>query len=86
MNEKEKVVSENELERDGEIILFEGKPFSGVRIDYYENGQKESEKHYKNGLENGIRIEWDEPWRKQHLLREANGKIHLHPMPDMQLR
>ena len=40
MNEEEKVVSRNKLEQDGEVVLFEGKPFSGVRIDSYENGQK----------------------------------------------
>ena len=38
MNEEEKVVSRNKLEQDGEVVLFEGKPFSGVRIDSYENG------------------------------------------------
>ncbi|SVB00569.1 uncharacterized protein METZ01_LOCUS153423, partial [marine metagenome] len=29
MTEEEKVVSKNELEQDGEVTLFEGKPFSG---------------------------------------------------------
>ena len=54
MTEEEKVVSKNELEQDGEVTLFEGKPFSGVRIDYYENGKKSGEGHFKNGKEEGL--------------------------------
>ena len=49
MDEEEKVVSENDLEWDGEITLLKGKPFTGVCVDYYKNGQKASEVHYKDG-------------------------------------
>ena len=31
---------------------------------FYESGIKKSVKHYKNGLENGLRTEWDEEGRK----------------------
>ena len=32
MSEEDKVVSWIDLEKDGEISLYEGKPFTGVRI------------------------------------------------------
>ena len=51
MNEEEKVVSEKELKQEGEITLLEGKPFNGVCIDFYKNGQKSFEGHFKNGNE-----------------------------------
>ena len=54
MDEEEKVVSENDLEWDGEITLLKGKPFTGVCVDYYKNGQKASEVHYKDGREGGV--------------------------------
>jgi len=38
MNEEEKVVSEKYLEQDGELILYEGNPFTGVGVDYHKNG------------------------------------------------
>ena len=60
MNEEEKVVSENDLEWDGEITLLKGKPFTGVCVDYYKNGQKASEVHYKDGREEGLWTEWSE--------------------------
>ena len=28
--------------------------------EFYESGIKKSEKHFKNGIEHGIRKEWDE--------------------------
>ena len=37
------------LDVDGQIILFEGKPFTGVAVDYYKNGNKKLAKHFKNG-------------------------------------
>ena len=48
MNEREKVVLEEDLEF-GEITLFEEKPFCGFCVKYHENGKKEFEKHYKDG-------------------------------------
>ena len=35
----EEVVSENELECRGEITFFNGEPFNGACVDYYENGR-----------------------------------------------
>ena len=41
MNEEEKEVSIKDLKQEGEIALFEGKPYNGVCVDYYANGNKQ---------------------------------------------
>ena len=74
MNEEEKVVSKNQLEQDGEVTLFEGKPFSGVRIDYYENGKKSGEGHFKNGKEEGLHTEWYKNGQKELEGQYKDGK------------
>ena len=74
MNEEEKVVSKNQLEQDGEVTLFEGKPFSGVRIDYYENGKKSGEGHFKNGKEEGLHTEWYKNGQKSGEGHYKDGK------------
>jgi hypothetical protein len=60
----ETVISEFELKQEDDITLFYGKPFSGACINYWENEGKKYVKHYKNGKENGLRIEWDEDGKK----------------------
>ena len=64
MSEKE--VPLLDLERDGENTLFEGKPFTGVNVQYYDhkNEKKMSELSCKNGKEHGLETWWYE-----------NGKI-----------
>ena len=32
----------------------------GAYKEWYKSGRKKSLKHYKNGIENGLRKEWDE--------------------------
>ena len=70
----EKIASVSELKQDDDITLFYGKPFSGVCINYWENGEKEYVKHYKNGKENGLRIEWSEDGKKTYegMFRDGN--------------
>mgnify|MGYP000034615697 CR=1 FL=1 len=82
MDEEEKVVSENDLEWDGEITLLKGKPFTGVCVDYYKNGQKVSEVHYKDGREEGLWTEWSKDGEKTYegpfrdgVVLEKDGKI-----------
>ena len=41
MSEEKKEVPLSKLVEDGEIALFEGQPFTGVGVDYYDNGKKE---------------------------------------------
>jgi hypothetical protein len=62
----EKVVSVFELKQEDDITLFYGNPFNGACINYWKNGEKKYVKHYKNGIENGLRIEWDEDGGKTY--------------------
>ena len=45
-------------EKMGETVFEEGKPVKTT--EFYDSGIKKSEKHFKNGIEHGIRKEWDE--------------------------
>jgi len=72
----EEVVSENELERRGEITFFNGEPFNGACVDYYENGQsenwyedgqKESEGHFKDGKPDGSWTYWHENGKRSEM-------------------
>ena len=38
--------------------LSDGPPTDGTRVEYYENGQKEYEEHYKNGKQHGLETYW----------------------------
>jgi len=59
MSAEEKVVTEKDLTQDGEITLFEGKPFSGVRIGYHEKDIIKHKGHYKDGKLDGTWTQWD---------------------------
>jgi antitoxin component YwqK of YwqJK toxin-antitoxin module len=74
MTEQEKVISENDLEQDGEIILFEGEPFTGIGVDHHKNGQKKTERNYKDGKENGVSAGWYENGKKSHEFYFKDGK------------
>lgn len=43
---------------DEGIYTYQGIPFCGFGIEYYENGQLQSEISYRDGIENGITREW----------------------------
>ena len=74
MDKEEKVVSSKDLDWNEEIVLFEGKPFSGVRIDYHENGSKKSEGHIRDGELNGLSTEWYPNGQKNWEVHMKNGK------------
>ena len=40
------------------------KPYNGLATTWYKNGKKKHIKHFKNGIENGIRKEWNEDGKK----------------------
>ena len=60
MNEAEKVTSLNDLNKQGEIAFYEGKLFSGIGMEYFDNGQKELEIYFKNGKQEGPQTRWYE--------------------------
>jgi antitoxin component YwqK of YwqJK toxin-antitoxin module len=52
-------------------MYFEGKPFNGVVVDFYSNGQLRSELPYKDGKKDGLYQRWNE---NGQLLREETYK------------
>ncbi len=73
MNEDERIVSENDLEQNGEITLFEGTPFSGVADFHNIHGQK-GKYHYKNGKLDGLSAEWYKNGQKELEGKYKDGK------------
>ena len=61
----------DEIIKKGEILYFEGKPFTGVAFDIHYNRQLKSEGNYKDGQRDGLYQEW---YKNGQLLSEANYK------------
>jgi hypothetical protein len=59
-------VTDTIQERDGLAYLpNETKPFTGVYIINYPNGQKYAEIHYKDGKKEGLETDWYENGQKE---------------------
>jgi antitoxin component YwqK of YwqJK toxin-antitoxin module len=43
-------------------------PFTGVIRDFYPNGQKRTERNYKDGLKHGVQTEWHENGEKYRVV------------------
>ena len=72
MSKKEVPLSK--LVEDGEIALFEGQPFTGVGVDYYDNGKKKSKTHYKGGKDHGLWTKWDKDGKKTYQKNFIDGE------------
>ena len=59
--------AEQKQERSDGLVytVNQESPFTGVVVNYYENGQKYWEERYKNGLKHGTRTEWSENGQKR---------------------
>ena len=68
------VVDLEKLERRDELGYFEGKPFTGVAVAKYENGQKAGEYTFKDGKEHGLWIGWYETGEKESEGTWKDGK------------
>ncbi len=76
MNEKVKRVSLEDCAQDGEITLFEDKPFTGVVFLRYEKKkQKAWKQEFKDGIPHGLRTDWDENGRKTLEEYYNNGQV-----------
>ena len=63
------------VRRDG--LMYEGDsetPFTGVRVDKYENGQKKLEGTLKDGKREGLATSWHENGKKKGELTFKDGK------------
>jgi hypothetical protein len=65
-------VPDIELEHDGEITLFEGKPFSGVGVDRFSG--RVFLTNYKDGKEDGPSTSWYENGQKYFEIHYKDGK------------
>jgi antitoxin component YwqK of YwqJK toxin-antitoxin module len=74
MNEEESLVSEYDLKQDGEITLFEGKPFTGICVGYYEKNIIKYKAHYKDGKLDGTWTQWDSMGKKELEENYKDGK------------
>jgi antitoxin component YwqK of YwqJK toxin-antitoxin module len=50
-------------------------PKDGLHVEYYENGQKKAEGHFKNGKQDGLTTFWYENGQKQEELNWKNGEL-----------
>ncbi len=71
------VVAYEKLKGRDDLWYFEGKPFTGITVEKYENGQKRGERTYKDGKVHGLYTFWYENGQKKE--REYTlrfGKLH----------
>ena len=64
------------VERDG--LIYEANsetPFTGVRVDKYENGQKKLEGTLKDGKREGLATSWHENGKKKAEATFMDGKV-----------
>ena len=55
-------------------VVGDEPPKNGPHIEYYENGQKMSEGHFKNGKKDGLDTFWHENGQKRSEDHYKNGK------------
>ena len=56
-------------------VVGDEPPKNGPHIEYYENGQKMSEIHYKNDKRDGLWTYWDENGKKEIEGHHKNGEL-----------
>ena len=71
-----KEVGFDDLERRDYLTYFEGKPFTGVAVRKYKDGQKWFEDTYKDGKKDGLLTEWYENGQKRFEFNHKDGKMH----------
>ena len=58
MSEEEKIFSVTHFWEDETRAYYEGKPFTGVCVDYYQNGKKNMRKCVKVDIKDGLWASW----------------------------
>ena len=51
-------VNTQELQNNNEVYYFNGKPYTGISIDLFENKTKQQEINWKDGLLHGLKTEY----------------------------
>jgi antitoxin component YwqK of YwqJK toxin-antitoxin module len=73
--EELKVVAQEKLDWKGEVAFYEGLPFTGIGVDYHENGQKKQEAHYKDGKGHGPASFWYQSGQKSFEATYKEGRL-----------
>ena len=68
------VVDVDELKLRNGLAYFEGKPFTGVAVGKYPNGQKNSEATFKEGEQHGLETTWYSNGQKEYEAIFEDGK------------
>jgi len=68
------VVDLDQLEERDDLQYFEGKPFTGVAVRKYPNGQKEYEGTWKDGKRDGPSTSWHENGQKKFKSSYKDGE------------
>ncbi len=58
------MVDGDKIEEREDLYYFEGKLFTGLAVDKYENGQKKYEATLKDGKEDGLSTSWHQNGQK----------------------
>ena len=57
----------------GDVLLYEGSPYTGTKSEFYPDGRKRAEMYYKNGRRFGISNAWHENGQKWARADFKNG-------------
>lgn len=57
----------------GDVLLYEGSPYTGMKSEFYPGGEKRAEMYYKNGRRFGISNAWHENGQKWARVDFKNG-------------
>ena len=70
------MVYTTQLEERDDLHYFEEKPFTGVAVEKYSNGQKKGEYTFKDGKGQGLATNWYENGQKEKELTLKDSKWH----------
>lgn len=75
-NREHKVVAENALHLNPQVglVFYEGEPFNGEAIRYYENGNKAASTIYQKGKKQGVARKWFIHGELSYEAQYQNGK------------
>ncbi|MBT5692321.1 MAG: DUF4339 domain-containing protein, partial [Opitutae bacterium] len=66
----------DQVERRDGLMYFEAKPFTGVIVKKYPNGQKKDEITHEDGKVHGLSTRWHKNGQKKYEITHEDGKYH----------
>lgn len=57
------------------FMLLDGKPFSGVAVDFWPNGSKATEARFRGGIQHGMMFGWHASGKKKLETPFEDGKV-----------